>query len=215
MNLSSRLLFLTIPLAFCSLASGMGGAPCQMESTELTPKFLPRKLELIVQNAKELAQVLDLDKQYYNISIFERRGGEEHTRQLMAEYVAHMYLVPATAKLLALVERLAHQEQADPELVNLQGAVDSIAPLKLKYVKRVYEKNDGNEWTQYEELNPAPVHPKARSKPLGSQANLIQCSTTDYQITMQSLLTAYHQEKLEAKNTQKAPTSPFILSEDH
>lgn len=157
-------------------------------------KEISHQLKLLIDQAAELDIVLTRDKEYYDLHIYDRARSEEFKRPLMAEAVAHIYLIPTVRKQLALITRLAQQEQTDPEMENLELAIDAIAPLELKYLKTTFEweKHSGS-------TNTPPIHPKAMSKPISSQLCLVQCGTTTYQASMAELLNAYKKHRKETQ----------------
>ncbi len=151
-----------------------------------------RPLQLIMEQATELDAVLTLDKEFYDNHIYDRERSEEFRRPLMAEFVAHVYLIPSLRESIALIKQLAQQEKTDPEMDNLKLAVAAILPLELKYLKPTYE---------WEKHSSTPVHPKANATPLSSQQVLIKSATRLYQQTMHEYLSVYKQQKLETRPT--------------
>lgn len=196
MNISFRLLFLTIPLSFCSPSSSMGMA-CELGSAEwITPDKKQTEpsphLKLIIKEADALERVLTLDKLFYDNHIYDRERSEEFRRPLMAEFVAHAYLIPSVHISVALIKQLAQQEKTDPEMDNLKLAVAAIPPLTLKYLRATYGwENDKSDAT--------PVHPKAGSKPISSQQVIVKISTRHYQASMNELLASYKEHRKEAR----------------
>jgi hypothetical protein len=155
-----------------------------------------RALQLLIAQAAELDAVLTLDKEFYESHVCDRERSEEFRRPLMAEFVAHVYLIPSIRTSLALIKQLAQQEKTDPEMDNLKLAVAAIPPLELKYLRPTYD---------WQKDSSTPVHPKANATPLNSQQVLVKTATRHYQQSMHEYLSAYKQQKLEASsNDQQA-----------